>query len=91
MAIMAVVLCGFSFYLGGIFCSENNKFITISTQKAAESSKKSAVTPLKVKSNSFHECSIDYQDYTPCTDPKVSLLVYYSGCLGFIEKSCIMH
>ncbi|KAI9083934.1 hypothetical protein K1719_034192 [Acacia pycnantha] len=70
MAIMFVVLFGLSFYLGGIFCSEKWKFVTINTQKTAESSKGSAVAPLQVKSNSFPECSIDYQDYTPCTDPK---------------------
>ena len=73
MGIMFVVLCGLSFYLGGIFCSEKGKFVTINTQNTAESSKELAAAPLQVKSNNFPVCSIDYQDYTPCTDPRVLL------------------
>lgn len=75
MAILFVVLCGFSFYLGGIFCSEKNRIEPSDVKdvtKAVRSSKESLVAPLQIKTVSFAECSSDYQDYTPCTDPRVS-------------------
>lgn len=76
MGIMFLVLCGFSFYLGGIFCSEKNGFMnTEEVVKSVESPKKSVSTPIQVKSVSFPQCSADLQDYTPCTDPKVLPLV----------------
>lgn len=72
LTVLLVVLCGFSFYLGGIFCGEKDrsdfKHVSISS---VPSPKDSAVSPLQVKSVSFPECSTEYQDYTPCTDPKV--------------------
>ena len=73
MGIMFVVLCGFSFYLGGIFCSQKERFITTDVSKVADSPKKTIAgsAPIQIKSVAFPECSIDYQDYTPCTDPKV--------------------
>ena len=74
--LLVIVLCGFSFYLGGIFCSEKNKLEGKTVQdvsKAVSSSKEPAVRPLQIKSVAFPECSIDYQDYTPCTDPRVTI------------------
>lgn len=74
MTIMFVVLCGFSFYLGGIFCSEKNKFNASDAKdvaKAVQSSNEKGAGSLQMKSVSFAECSSDYQDYTPCTDPRV--------------------
>lgn len=74
MSIMFIVLCGFSFYLGGIFCSEKNRFATINAKNVAnavQSSKASVSSSLQVKSVAFPECSSNYQDYTPCTDPTV--------------------
>lgn len=71
LTILFVVLCGFSFYLGGIFCSEKNRFEVRDVTKAVPSPKESAVAPLQIKSVTFPECSSDYQDYTPCTDPRV--------------------
>ncbi|KAE8727759.1 putative methyltransferase PMT21 [Hibiscus syriacus] len=71
--LLVFTLCGLSFYLGGIFNSENNIFegkIVQELSKAVSSPKESAVKPLQIKSVSFPECSIDYQDYTPCTDPR---------------------
>lgn len=67
IAIMFVLLCGLSFYLGGIFCSEKERYEVEEVTKALESAKNSS-EPID-----FPECSIDYQDYTPCTDPKVPL------------------
>lgn len=73
--VMFVVLCGFSFYLGGIFCSEKNRFGNMDAAKhvtkAVQSPKEPVAAPLQVKSVVFPECSSDFQDYTPCTDPKV--------------------
>lgn len=73
MSIMFVVLCGFSFYLGGIFCSEKERFVTKEVEKAVLSPKESSSSPLQIKSVAFPECSREYQDYTPCTDPRVSI------------------
>ncbi|XP_075641468.1 putative methyltransferase PMT21 [Castanea sativa] len=70
ISIMFVVLCGFSFYLGGIFCSERNRFETKIVANDVQSPKDSSVTPLHIKPIKFAECSSDYQDYTPCTDPR---------------------
>ena len=73
--LLVIVLCGFSFYLGGIFCSEKNKLEGKTVQdvsKAVPSPKEAAANPLQIKFVAFPECSIDYQDYTPCTDPKVT-------------------
>ena len=72
MGLTFVVLCGFSFYLGGIYCSEKNKFTTTKVEvSSAQSRKDTAISPLQIKPLAFPECGIDYQDYTPCTDPKV--------------------
>lgn len=73
MGIMFIVLCGLSFYLGGIFCSEKNKFSSENVAKRVDSLEveKTVSGPIQVKSVSFPECSVDLQDYTPCTDPKV--------------------
>lgn len=76
MSIMFLVLCGSSFYLGGIFCSEKSWFGTNNVARDVQSPKGSVVTPLQIKHIAFPECSSDYQDYTPCTDPRV-LLIYF--------------
>ncbi|KAE9607844.1 putative S-adenosyl-L-methionine-dependent methyltransferase [Lupinus albus] len=70
MAIIFVVLCGFSFYMGGIFCSEKSTFAFVNSHKSIESPEGSSIASLQIKSMSFPECSSDYQDYTPCTDPR---------------------
>lgn len=72
MSIMFVVLCGFSFYLGGLFCSEKERFVTKEVEKVVQFPKESSATPLQIKSVAFPECGVEYQDYTPCTDPRVS-------------------
>nr|XP_043627526.1 probable methyltransferase PMT21 [Erigeron canadensis]XP_043627527.1 probable methyltransferase PMT21 [Erigeron canadensis] len=88
MGIMFVVLCGFSFYLGGIFCSNNNGFMgTGEVVKSVESPQKTASTPVQVKSVSFPQCSADMQDYTPCTDPK-RWMKYGRHRLTFMERHC---
>lgn len=71
MAIIFLVLCGFSFYLGGIFCSEKNKYVTDDTTEAIDTAQDMATGTLQAKAVTFSVCSIEYQDYTPCTDPRV--------------------
>lgn len=76
LTVLFIAFCGFSFYLGGIFCSERDKIeakdVTRTTTKAVASPKEPTVTPIQIKSVSFPECESEFQDYTPCTDPKVN-------------------
>lgn len=89
LTVLFVALCGFSFYLGGIFCSEKNRVEVRDVRKAVPSPKDPAVTPLQIKSVNFPECSSNYQDYTPCTDPKVYLKCLFdksNSYLGNVTK-----
>ncbi|GAB2296111.1 Probable methyltransferase PMT21, variant 3 [Dionaea muscipula] len=68
-------LCGVSFYLGGlVLCPEKNNLVAQNVARTVDREVDSTddrdVAPLQVQSVSFSECSIDYQDYTPCTDPR---------------------
>ncbi|XP_038974809.1 probable methyltransferase PMT21 isoform X3 [Phoenix dactylifera] len=87
MTLMFIVLCGSSFYLGGIFCSEKVIFFKKDGTPGIQSRKETAVAPLQIKSVSFPECSSDYQDYTPCTDPK-RWRKYGNYRLSFMERHC---
>ncbi|XP_071702761.1 probable methyltransferase PMT21 [Rutidosis leptorrhynchoides] len=87
IGLMFVVLCWLSFYLGGIFCSEKNKFPTQEVVKAVDSLEPTVSAPVQVKSVSFPECSAKYQDYTPCTDPK-RWMKYGRHRLTFMERHC---
>lgn len=71
MAILLVLLCGLSFYLGGIFCSEKDGYVSKNVTKDVESQLGINAGHIHIKPISFPKCSADYQDYTPCTDPKV--------------------
>lgn len=76
LTVLFIAFCGFSFYLGGIFCSERHKIeakeVTVATKKVVASPKEPTVSPIQIKSVSFPECGSEFQDYTPCTDPKVN-------------------
>ncbi|XP_030454082.2 probable methyltransferase PMT21 [Syzygium oleosum] len=90
LTILLVVLCGISFYLGGIFCSWKDRFESVEVQdvaKSVSSPKESTASPLQIKSVSFPECSSDYQDYTPCTDPR-RWKKYGTHRLTFMERHC---
>ncbi|GAY66126.1 hypothetical protein CUMW_246260 [Citrus unshiu] len=87
LTVLFVALRGFSFYLGGIFCSEKNRVEIRDVQKAVPSPKDPAVAPLHIKSVNFPECSSNYQDYTPCTDPK-RWKKYGAHRLTFMERHC---
>ncbi|CAI8608843.1 unnamed protein product [Vicia faba] len=71
VSIIFVVLCGLSFYMGVLFGSENDRFASIISQRtiAFRKESSSSISSLKINDTSFPECSIDYQDFTPCTDP----------------------
>lgn len=73
LTVIVIILCGVSFYLGGIYHSEKNTIIKKNARSPVQSVKEIALAPLQIKSVEFPECSIDHQDYTPCTDPKVIL------------------
>ncbi|KAG5023026.1 hypothetical protein JHK82_018929 [Glycine max] len=87
MAIIFVVLCGSSFYMGIIFCSEKDIFLSIYSAKSIESHKESSIIPLQIKYISYPECSIDFQDYTPCTNPR-RWKKYISYRHTFLERHC---
>ncbi|XP_074588192.1 putative methyltransferase PMT21 [Curcuma longa] len=81
-----IILCVFSFYLGGVYYCDN----TIAKEDArptVQTLKETSVPSLQIKSIAFPECSIDYQDYTPCTDHK-SWRKYGSYRLSFMERHC---
>lgn len=76
ITLMFIVLCGFSFYLGGMYCSEKNHFFNKDMASLIQGHKAVAtsIAPLQIKAVTFPECGLDFQDYTPCTDPKVHSL-----------------
>ncbi|XP_047342035.1 probable methyltransferase PMT21 [Impatiens glandulifera] len=89
ISIMFCLFCGLSFYLGSIFCSEKDMYLINNIAKAAETCKKDVAesVPLQLKTISFSECSNDFQDYTPCTDPK-RWHRYGLYRLTFMERHC---
>ncbi|KAK9095638.1 hypothetical protein Scep_027107 [Stephania cephalantha] len=86
-SILFIVLCGFSFYLGGIFCSEKDKIIVKETASPVQSTSNAVSAPLQIKPVTFAECPSDYQDYTPCTDPR-RWKKYGVNRLSFMERHC---
>ncbi|PPR82088.1 hypothetical protein GOBAR_AA38628 [Gossypium barbadense] len=90
VTLLVFALCGLSFYLGGIFCSEKSLLegkIVQELSKAVSSPEYSAENALQIKPVTFSECSIDYQDYTPCTDPRRWKKYGYRR-LTFLERHC---
>lgn len=77
MTLMFLVLCGFSFYLGGLYCSEKKRFFSREDPPVVQSNKDGNIAPLQINPIIFPECSIDYQDYTPCTDPRVCQIICF--------------
>ncbi|CAH9137737.1 unnamed protein product [Cuscuta epithymum] len=88
MALISVVLCSLSFFLGGSFCSQNQIFLlTKDFSNALTSPRETVLSSLQLNSTSFAECSPDLQDYTPCTDPK-RWRRYRSHRLSYLERHC---
>lgn len=76
LSFIIFLLCGISFYLGGVFNPlkdniDTKDITSVFTKTEQKQQTTSAVAPLQIKSVSFSECGIEYQDYTPCTDPMV--------------------
>ncbi|KAL3645787.1 Methyltransferase [Castilleja foliolosa] len=86
-SVMIVVLCGFSFYVGTIFCSLKNYYLTPDITKAFGASKETISRPPQIEPVNFPECGPDFQDYTPCTDPK-RWNKYNRHRLSFLERHC---
>ncbi|XP_078437604.1 S-adenosyl-L-methionine-dependent methyltransferases superfamily protein [Wolffia australiana] len=92
VTLMFIVLCGFSFYLGGIFNSGGDNIFGKNSISADLSQKKlspksTISSSLEIKPSVFPECGLDYQDYTPCTDPK-RWRKYGNYRLSFMERHC---
>ncbi|XXG66707.1 hypothetical protein AAC387_Pa06g0230 [Persea americana] len=86
MTIILTVLCGFSFYLGGIFISMK-KLHTMDVSQAVQLPKEVTSASLQVQPIDFPEFNSDYQDYTPFTDPK-RWKKYDVHKLSFMELHC---
>ncbi|MED6184849.1 hypothetical protein PIB30_051409 [Stylosanthes scabra] len=86
LAITVIVLCGASFYLGGVFSSGKDPVVSITDHRNTNPSSETAVS-LVTKAISFPECSKDYQDYTPCTDPQ-RWRKYGTYRLTLLERHC---
>ncbi|PKA45973.1 putative methyltransferase PMT21 [Apostasia shenzhenica] len=87
MFLTAIVLCGFSFYLGGIFCYEKNRFFSMVSIPTTVARKETTATPLQIGPVTFADCGANYQDYTPCTDPR-RWRRYGNYRLSFMERHC---
>jgi hypothetical protein len=101
---VVAVLCGLSFYLGNIFDSEKTKLSSEVINKEADDEVTSSLSrsdclqpALKVEP--FPECSINLQDNTPCSDPKVKNNTYVKfnhgadgerSMLGINGVMCVM-
>lgn len=76
--LLFLVLCAFSFYLGGVYCSDKTGSIVKPEMSNEQPQTTHVQTDIYLTGNAappkikfFPECTIDYQDHTPCTDPKV--------------------
>eukprot|EP01018_Ginkgo_biloba_P003200 Gb_21032 [translate_table: standard] len=83
--LMVLSLCAVSFYLGGMYLSEKDRLRV--EDKASHLPLKVSCEVAEVKPVTFNECSIAYQDYTPCTDPK-RWIKYDRHRLAFRERHC---
>ena len=85
-ALVLIVLSGISFYLGGMGCSQKYRYGMPDIGNVIQSSKPEAIVPLQIKAVTFPECESSFQDYTPCTDPKVTSfsLISWSRALLFV-------
>jgi len=86
LILMSISLCAVSFYLGGLFFSEKEKLMLLENGTSHPSLKADCAVA-EVKPVAFNECSIEYQDYTPCTDPK-RWKIYDHHRFAFLERHC---
>ncbi|KQJ96217.1 probable methyltransferase PMT21 [Brachypodium distachyon] len=101
-ALMVLLLCGFSFYLGSIYSSTGRTFtlfdsttttIVSTTSKQSSGGGGGAIAIAAIGGSKeeveeeFGECPAEFQDYTPCTDPK-RWRKYGNYRLSFMERHC---
>lgn len=84
-ALILLSLCAISFYLGGIFCSTKDELLLQSGSDGADL--KVSGCQLQRKITNFNECSIAFQDLTPCMDP-VRWRKYDRHRMAFRERHC---
>ncbi|KAK3157281.1 hypothetical protein QOZ80_2AG0118670 [Eleusine coracana subsp. coracana] len=93
VALVVIVLCAFSFYLGGIYSTGRSlldaiqpapPLLTLATTTSTFQQRQSSKGLMAV---SFPECPAELQDYTPCTDPK-RWRKYGNYRLSFMERHC---
>lgn len=100
VTLVVVVLCAFSFYLGGIYSTGRSLLDSIQPAPTALLALGAATTTRRPSDDgqarpalastaavAFPECPADYQDYTPCTDPK-RWRRYGNYRLSFMERHC---
>ncbi|OIW10720.1 hypothetical protein TanjilG_27666 [Lupinus angustifolius] len=87
LAITVFVLCGLSFYLGGMQCNSQNDGVVTNTIEKSLDLPKRTLRSLQVRPINFPECSIGLQEYTPCTDPK-RWRNYGTYRLTLLERHC---
>ncbi|RLN18483.1 putative methyltransferase PMT21 [Panicum miliaceum] len=99
VALLVILLCAFSFYLGGVYSTGRSlldsiqpapTLLTLGTTAAQQSSalaQPAQSTTTAVAAVSFPECPADFQDYTPCTDPR-RWRRYGNYRLSFMERHC---
>ncbi|KAI4303463.1 hypothetical protein MLD38_039087 [Melastoma candidum] len=89
LSLLLIAGCGFSFYLGILFCSnDKDQYATEHLTDIAKAITSLTTTTGETASSlDFPECSADYQDYTPCTDPR-RWMKYGRHRLTFLERHC---
>ncbi|KAF8645099.1 hypothetical protein HU200_066205 [Digitaria exilis] len=98
VALLVIVLCAFSFYLGGVYSTGRSlldsiqpapTLLTLGTTTVTSHRSSSDKQPQStaVATVAFPECPADFQDYTPCTDPK-RWRRYGNYRLSFMERHC---
>lgn len=84
-ALIVLSLCALCFYLGGIFCSNNDELLVQSVPQGTDS--KVADCQPQAKVTAFKECNITFQDLTPCMDPR-RWRKYDKHRMAFRERHC---
>jgi len=82
-----MTVCVFAFYLGKLYCAEKEIFSGNSQIVKSNNDAIVFVAPLRIEPVEFQECGMEYQDYTPCTDPN-RWKKYGRYRLTFMERHC---
>ncbi|KAH9320963.1 hypothetical protein KI387_015602 [Taxus chinensis] len=85
VVLMLLSLCAISFYLGGMFCSQKDRFLI--EDEISHAAPTVSCSVAEETATTFEECGMEYQDYTPCTDPQ-RWRKYDMHRLAFRERHC---